>query len=382
MIKSRIFFFPYWLTLKIRHWLYDTGRIKGKSYPIPVICIGNVTVGGTGKTPHVEMIIRLLQDRMNIAVLSRGYKRRTKGFHLLEESDSAQISGDEPLQIKQKFPDILVAVCEDRQKGIEEILHIIGNKSIKANTPDNSEDFPLEGTDIFSQPEKPWIIFLDDAFQHRRVIPSKNILLVDWNRPIDQDELLPLGNLRDLPEQKKRADIVIVTKCPQMGFMEGIQVEEAAREAALQQEAIWRKKLKLRPDQDLFFTLIDYCTPQGVFPKECNTRYIYSKEAIAFSGIATNKDFFNHVELNFKMKDAISFADHRNFTQSDISHIDSLSRSNPLAVVLTTEKDSKRLINSRYINRDLKAKLFFVPIKVNILSKQAQAEFISRLLSM
>lgn len=378
MIKSRIILFPYWLTLKIRHWLYDTGRIKGKSYPIPVICIGNVTVGGTGKTPHVEMIIRLLQDRMNIAVLSRGYKRRTKGFHLLEESDSAQISGDEPLQIKQKFPDTLVAVCEKRQQGIEEILRIIEQK--KSDSNDAVEDFPIDGADIFSQPEKPWIILLDDAFQHRKVIPSKNILLVDWNRPIDRDELLPLGNLRDLPEQKKRADIVIVTKCPQMGYLEGIQVEETVWEAAQQQETIWRKRLNLRPEQELYFTAIDYCTPQGVFPKECNTRYIYSKEAVAFSGIATNKDFFNYVELNFKMKDAISFADHKNFTQSDISHIDSLARNNPLAVVLTTEKDSKRLSNSRYINKDLKAKLFYVPIQVNILSKQAQARFIANLL--
>lgn len=381
MIKSKMFLFPYWLTLKIRHWLYDTGRMKGKSYPVPVICIGNVTVGGTGKTPHVEMMIRLLQDRNNIAVLSRGYKRKTKGFHLLEKSDTARICGDEPLQIKHKFPGIMVAVCEDRRKGIEEILHIIGNKSIKANTPDNSEDFPLEGTDIFSQPEKPWIILLDDAFQHRRVIPSKNILLVDWNRPIDQDELLPLGNLRDLPEQKKRADIVIITKCPQMGFMEGILVDESVREAVVQQEVIWRKKLNLKPEQALFFTSIEYCTPQGVFPEECNKRYKYSKEAVAFSGIATNQDFFNHVELNFKMKAAISFADHRNYKQSDISHIDSLARNNPLAVVLTTEKDSKRLAGSRYINKELKTKLFYVPIQVNILSRQGQAEFVEKLLN-
>lgn len=359
MIKSKMFLFPYWLTLKIRHWLYDTGRMKGKSYPVPVICIGNVTVGGTGKTPHVEMMIRLLQDRNNIAVLSRGYKRKTKGFHLLEESDTARICGDEPLQIKHKFPGIMVAVCEDRRKGIEEILNIIGQES-----------------------EKPWIILLDDAFQHRKVIPSKNILLVDWNRPIDEDELLPLGNLRDLPEQKKRADIVIITKCPQMGFMEGILVDESVREAVVQQEVIWRKKLNLKPEQALFFTSIEYCTPQGVFPEECNKRYKYSKEAVAFSGIATNQDFFNHVELNFKMKAAISFADHRNYKQSDISHIDSLARNNPLAVVLTTEKDSKRLAGSRYINKELKTKLFYVPIQVNILSRQGQAEFISRLLSM
>ena len=146
-LKSKILLFPYWLTLKIRHFLYDKGIKKSYSFPIPVICIGNITVGGTGKTPHAEMIIRMLQDKYRIALLSRGYKRKTKGFRIATDTDTFAEIGDEPLQIKHKFPNITVAVCADRKEGIEKLLAL------------------PEGV-------CPELIILDDAFQHRRVRPS------------------------------------------------------------------------------------------------------------------------------------------------------------------------------------------------------------------
>lgn len=362
MIKSRLFLFPYWLTLKIRHWMYDTDRFKSRSFPIPIICIGNITVGGTGKTPHTEMLIEMLSSNYNIAVLSRGYKRKSKGFYLLSENDTAQMCGDEPLQIKQKFPQVAVAVCEDRCTGIEKLMEM------------------LKMTPVAEEGKK-WVILLDDAFQHRKVKPTLNILLVDWNRPICNDNLLPIGELRDLPEQKRRAQIVIVTKSPQMDTLEGMYNETYAQESAATQEEIWRKRLNLRPEQKVFFSSIKYCEPEGVFQSECNTRYKYSKEAITFSGIAKSSSFVNHIELNWSLKENLVFADHRNFGQKDIKSISQAAKNHPLALVITTEKDSKRLLSNRYVNKDLKGKLFYLPIKSEILSKKAQDEFKEILLS-
>jgi len=374
MIKSRLFLFPYWLTLKIRHWMYDTGRFKSRSFPIPIICIGNITVGGTGKTPHTEMLIEMLSRDYNIAVLSRGYKRKSKGFYLLSENDTAQMCGDEPLQIKQKFPQVAVAVCEDRCTGIEKLMEMLKMIPVEGKwNPSAAQNYVING--------KEWVILLDDAFQHRKVKPTLNILLVEWNRPICNDNLLPIGELRDLPEQKRRAQIVIVTKSPQMDTLEGIYNETYAQESAATQEKIWRKRLNLNPEQKIFFSSINYGEPEGVFQSECNTRYKYSKEAIAFSGIAKSSSFVNHIELNWSLKKALVFADHRNFGQKDIKSISQAAKNNPLALVITTEKDSKRLLSNRYVNKDLKEKLFYLPIKSEILSKEARDEFKEILIS-
>ena len=205
---DKILLFPYWLSLKIRHFLYDAGLKKVRSADVPTICIGNITVGGTGKTPHTEMLIRtLLQDQewggKNLAVLSRGYKRKTKGFQQVTADGSAAAYGDEPLQIKKKFPGITVAVDGNRIEGCDFLAHPEKLQSSKKARKCMDKNLPASD-----------LIILDDAFQHRSLKPTLSIVLVDYNRPIFKDHLLPFGRLRDLPQRIAAADIVIVSKCP------------------------------------------------------------------------------------------------------------------------------------------------------------------------
>ena len=179
----------YGIGVSIRNFLFNIGILKSRSFDIPIISVGNITVGGTGKTPHVEYLIRLLKDNFNIAVLSRGYKRKSKEFILADDDTEMSMIGDEPYQMKQKFPNITVAVDKDRCHGIEQIC---GNNSTK-------------NTDV---------ILLDDAYQHRYVKAGINILLVDYHRMLSSDKLLPAGRLRESEDGKSRADMVIITKCP------------------------------------------------------------------------------------------------------------------------------------------------------------------------
>lgn len=350
-LKSKILLFPYWITLKVRHFLYDTGIFKSVSYPIPVICVGNITVGGTGKTPHTEMIIRMLQLQYRVAVLSRGYKRKTKGFRIATAADTFAEIGDEPLQIKQKFPHITVAVCEDRRKGIEQLLALDENASSG------------EG-----QPLRPQIIILDDAFQHRRVKPSHSIVLMNWSNPIFTDNLLPIGRLRDLPEQIKRADSVIVTKSPKFGEIEaGVMDNVLAAEQIAPIEKEWREKLGLRKEQNLRFSSIFYGSPLGMETNMADSRYIYSKQAIFFTGIANDTEFRNHIAGSYKIMGSLKFPDHYNFTKNNIKEINNWAAQHPTAIVFTTEKDSKRLMGNPYLSDDLKRRLFYIPIEVRIL---------------
>ena len=214
----------YRLVISVRHLLFDCGLLKSEEFKTPIICVGNITVGGTGKTPHTEMLIRMLESRYRIAVLSRGYKRKTKGFRIAAPGDTYAQIGDEPLQIKQKFPNITVAVCEDRCTGIDNLLAL----------PE-----PSAGKE---SPFRPQVIILDDAFQHRRVKPSHSIVLVNWHRPIFNDNLLPLGQLRDLPEQIRRAQTVIVTKSPLFGEHDGFIDQELAAVQVAPVEKEWREK--------------------------------------------------------------------------------------------------------------------------------------------
>lgn len=339
-LKSKILLFPYWLALKARHFLYDKGIFKSREFPVPVICIGNITVGGTGKTPHTEMIIRMLQKKYRIAVLSRGYKRKTKGFRIAAPGDTFAQIGDEPLQIKHKFPDITVAVCEDRCKGIDALLAL---------------------------PEPPQLIILDDAFQHRKVRPSHNIVLINWHRPIFTDNLLPLGRLRDLPEQIRRADSIIVTKSPRFGEHDGIIDEELAAQQIAPIARQWRSRLGLREEQKLCFSSIFYGEPVGVDPQAADNRYIYSGSAIFFTGIANDQEFRDHLCGSYKILSSIKYPDHYNFTKYNIKDLNNWAALHPTAAVFTTEKDSKRLIGNPYLSEDLKKRLFFIPIEVRIL---------------
>lgn len=341
-LKSKILLFPYWIILKIRHFLYDKGIKKSYSFHIPVICIGNITVGGTGKTPHAEMIIGILQEKYRIALLSRGYKRKTKGFRIATDTDTFAEIGDEPLQIKHKFPNITVAVCADRKEGIEKLLAL----------PEQT---------------RPELIILDDAFQHRRVKPSHSIVLVNWHNPIFSDNLLPIGRLRDLPEQIKRADSVIVTKAPRFGEHDGIIDDQLCATQIAPVEKEWRSKLGLSSKQNLCFSSIFYGEPLPVDSSCGDSRYIYSHNAIFFTGIANDTEFRNHIVGKYKVLDSIKFPDHYSFTKHNIKDINNWAAKYPTAAVFTTEKDSKRLIGNPYLSQDIKKRLFYIPIQVKIL---------------
>lgn len=362
---SNILLFPYYLALKVRHYLYNKGIKKSRSFPVPVICVGNITVGGTGKTPHTEMLIRLLGGKYNIAVLSRGYKRKSKGFKIAQTTDTFKEVGDEPLQIKQKFPQVTVAVCKNRCEGIEKLMAL----------PSGSDNIN-KGVAV-----KPDMIILDDGFQHRKVTPHRSIVLVNYNNPIHKDNLLPIGTLRDLPEQIRRADCVIVTKSHVAVELEGMIDQERTAQIVKEEEAKWRKELGLSENQKLYFSIIKYVAPQPVFKDLGDMRYVYSGCAIYFTGIANDAEFKNSLVSKYKVLDSLKFADHKNFSRSDIRQINSWAKRNPMAAIFTTEKDSKRLVQSIGLSENVKARLFYIPIEVEVVPKEKQDELISLIVS-
>ncbi len=357
---SKIFLFPYWLALKIRHFLYDKNIKKGSSCSVPVVCVGNITVGGTGKTPHTEMIIRLLGEKFKIAVLSRGYKRQSKGFRIAQVTDTYKEVGDEPLQIKQKFPNITVAVCKNRREGLEKLLALPQGAAGQGAC-------------------RPELIILDDGFQHRKVKPAHNVVLVNYNRPIVGDNLLPIGLLRDLPEQIRRADSVIISKSPIAVYTDGIMDQSRTAEVVEAEERHWRGQMKLSAQQRLYFSEIRYGSPLAVFYGEGDTRYIYSKTAIFFTGIANDTEFRNNLVANYKVLDSLKFADHKNFSKADVRRINSWARKNPTAAIFTTEKDSKRLVSVKGLDKSVISRLFYVPIEVAIFPRSKEKEFVEQL---
>jgi len=344
---DKILLFPYWLTLKIRHMLYNTGLRKTYTPEVPSICIGNITVGGTGKTPHTEMILRtLLEDEdwygKNIAVLSRGYKRKTKGFQQVVADGRALDYGDEPLQIKKKFPMVTVAVDKSRKEGCSFLTDPESVNTSKKGRRCIHKDMP-----------KADLILLDDAFQHRAVKAGLNIVLVDYNRPVFKDHLMPLGKLRDLPERIKAADIVIVSKCPK--YLD-------AWERSKWSEALGNPK-------HLFFTTITYDTSQAIF-SEGDPRYLYAQRLILFTGIANDAPLARFLSSTYKIVKHFNFPDHHKFTRSDILSIRDAADAFPTSVVMTTEKDCQRVRDSKAVPESLKRRLFYAPIKTGFLCQE------------
>ena len=359
MIDS-ILLFPYWVSLKVRHLLYDKGIKKVYRPSVPSICIGNITVGGTGKTPHTEMIIRTLMQHeewgaKNLAVLSRGYKRKSKGFQQVPVDGRAIDYGDEPLQIKKKFPTVTVAVDASRAEGCRFLTDPDLVKTSKKGRKCVFKDFP-----------KSDLIILDDAFQHRAVKASVNIVLVDYNRPIFKDHLMPLGRLRDLPSRIKAADIVIVSKCPK--YMDAWEQEKVA------------KRLKLKPHQHLFFTTIAYDTPAAIFP-EGDSRYLYAQKLILFSGIANDAPLARQLWSKYQIVKHFNFPDHHTFSRADILSIRNAADNFPTSVVMTTEKDCQRVRDSKAVPGSLKTRLFYAPIKAEFLCDEDKERFTSILTS-
>ena len=331
---------------------------KAPGAAVPTVCVGNITVGGTGKTPHTELILRKLLEsnrwgNANLAVLSRGYKRKSKGFQIVSPDSTASFGGDEPLQIARKFPTVTVAVDKNRVEGCERLTS-------GAAGPDAQEAAAkVPASDL---------IVLDDAFQYKRLHASLNIVLVNYRRPIFEDRLLPFGRLRDLPSRIKEADAVIVTKCPSV-------LEDGEREA-------WRERLRLPENMPLWFTTVEYCEPVAVFPDQADTRYNYSKTAVLFSGIADDTPLRAHISDTYKIVEVLKFPDHHAFSKGDIGQIAAAVRKHPTAALLTTEKDAVRVLDCD-VPQEIRERLFAVPVRaafLDLADQQALEERLEQLL--
>ena len=330
----------------MRNKLFDWGLFRSKSFDVPVISVGNLAVGGTGKTPHTEYLIKLLHDKYQVAVLSRGYKRRTQGYVLATPQSTARTIGDEPYQMYTKFPSVTLAVDENRCHGIEKLL------ALKEPVVD--------------------IVLLDDAFQHRYVKPGLSILLTDYHRLFCDDTLLPAGRLREPVSGKNRAQIVIVTKCPQ--DIKPIDYN------------IITKRLNLYPYQQLFFSSFRYGNLLPVFQqgiKETNVNIVPASKGIPLSaltdtdillvtGIASPAPILERLEGCTKQIETLSFSDHHDFTHKDMQQIKERFKrlTGEKRLIITTEKDATRLVNHPGLDEELKPFIYALPIEIEILQNQ------------
>ena len=370
---DRIILAPYYLTLKLRHFCYDHGIRKVSTCEVPTICVGNITAGGTGKTPHTEMILRTLLKSddwayEDLAVLSRGHRRASGGFQIVTRDGSVKEYGDEPLQIKTKFPGVTVAVDRHRVKGCDLLCHPEKLKTDKrARKCSDAEIAPAD------------LIVLDDAFQYRSLRAYYNIILVDYNRPTHKDKLLPFGRLRDLPERLGAADIIIVSKCP--AFLEDEKKIEWAKVFGLEDFDPLTCKGTVRKGKEkiLLFSTIWYSALSPIF-EEADPRYAYSQKLILFSGIAKDTPLRMYLSDEHKIVKRFCFEDHHKYTKYDIRRIMNAVRENPTAVVATTEKDCQRILDLGNIPKELKVRLFQVPIEVGFLSEHEKAVFETSLL--
>ncbi|MEJ1240139.1 tetraacyldisaccharide 4'-kinase [Chryseolinea sp. T2] len=324
MSVLRFLLFPfsiiYHVITSIRNRLYDTGSRPSARFDLPVISIGNLAVGGTGKTPLTEYLIRLCTRDHNVATLSRGYGRTTRGFRITNPTDSARTVGDEPFQFFSKYGDrVTVTVGEERAMAIPMIL----------------EEHPK--TDV---------ILLDDAFQHRQVTPSLSILLTDCYRPFYEDYLLPAGRLRESRSGAARADVVVVTKCP----------EELSDEAMMNMEHSIRKYV----DKPVFFTHIRYGPPVPYSRQE----KVMRDNVIAVSGISNPKPFLGFARNNFSVVRELTFGDHHDYQQADVDKLERLLKQHPQASILTTEKDKVKLASPEFAEQVNRLSLFYIPIEV------------------
>ncbi len=321
------FAFAYSLTVRFRNWLYDKKIIKSYSFSKPyIIVVGNLAVGGSGKTPFTEYLVNLLKDEFKIAVLSRGYKRKTKGFLIAKPDSTPAEIGDEPAQIKQKFPDITVAVSEDRVKGI---------KKLSAHNFD--------------------IIILDDAFQHRRLTGNLNILLTDCNSPFYNDFFLPAGNLRDNKKQYKRADIIVFTKCP-----ENLQPACAKK---------MQERLKPFEYQKVFFTTLEYKKPVNPYNrKELEINTLKEFDTLVFCGLAKSKYLTSFLAKYAKSLTTVCFPDHYNYSEKDAEKIFLRFKKSKAKkkIIITTEKDFVKIKNLKNYEK-FKENLFVIPIEIKFL---------------
>ena len=298
----------YGMVVHIRHKLFDLKILRSEEFDIPVVCIGNLTVGGTGKTPVAELLIERFSEHYRVGVLSRGYRRRTKGFVLSTPASSARTIGDEPRQMKLKYPSVPVAVCEKRAEGI---------RLLRKAHPE------IE------------LIILDDAFQHRYVEPWVNILLMDYNNPVYRDRLLPWGRLRDTRNQIHRANFVLVTKCPD--DLNPLDMR------------IVINSLGLFPYQSLYFTRMRQGEITPLFADRAVGKVREGDPVIAMSGIANPVPLLESLRKRFDVVAELTFDDHHTYRLSDMRRLEALFAAYPDAVVLTTEKDAVKLTNRKKV---------------------------------
>lgn len=316
----------YATVIAIRHRLYDWGVLKSYSFDIPIVCIGNITVGGTGKTPAAEFLLQSLSASYNIALLSRGYGRRTKGYREVLATDSYLDVGDEPLQIKLKSPQTVVVVAEDRVAAIERI---------RSEHPEVN------------------LIIMDDGFQHRRVKAKINILIMDATRPYTNDHILPLGRLRDLKSRLSAAHFFIVTKCPE--------------NMTPLDRRLWCKNLRTIAYQKVYFSVIAQQSVKPLFDYEDREEVYYGQQAILVSGIGNPRPFIKAASERFNVVGKFTYADHHRFSVDDLKEINNMLKRYPRAIVLLTEKDAVKLRRSKRLPERLRRALYYQPIEMALI---------------
>jgi tetraacyldisaccharide 4'-kinase len=320
--------------VRIRNLFFDWGLLPSQSYPLPVICVGNLTAGGSGKTPMVEYLVRLLKGRCRVGVLSRGYRRKTRGYILAGDESTASEIGDESCQMKHNWPEVMVAVDANRRRGIRRLLAL-------------PED------------RRPQVILLDDGLQHRYVRPSLSLLITDCRRMYYSDKLLPAGRLREPASCASRADVVVVSKCDaSLPFAES---------------RIIRERMNLKPHQSLFFASVAYLPFRGVFPEGRVSRALDSlhKEdrILLITGIARPAPLIEAVKKRSDRVEVMSFADHHAFGKRDIQRMKTaLQRMEPARpLILCTEKDAARIRSNPLFPQAWRSRMYYVPIVMTIL---------------
>ena len=334
----------YGIGVRVRNWMFNIGILKSQSYDIPIIAVGNITVGGSGKTPHVEYLINLLHDKMKVGVLSRGYKRKSHGYLLADNDTPMRDIGDEPYQMRHKFDDIYVAVDRKRREGIDRLT---------SDTQTNDVD----------------VILLDDTYQHRYVKPGINILLVDYHRLIIYDKLLPAGRMREPQDGKSRADIVIVTKCP--------------KDLKPMEFRVLKRAMDLFPYQVLYFTTLQYEALKPVFggdrmplsslPKDINI--------LLLTGIASPQQMIMDLQPISRSITPLTFGDHHQFTAADMERVNStFAAMKSPKIVITTEKDATRLANDSGLSEETKRNIYALPIRIRFML-DGEEEFNNKIIS-
>ena len=317
--------FLYGVGVGLRNFFYKNGILKGVEFDMPLISVGNLSIGGAGKTPHIEYLIRLLRDYLNVATISRGYKRKTKGFLIVKPNHNANAVGDEPLQFARKFQDVLVTVSESRTFAVPQIL---------MEQPDNQ------------------VILLDDAFQHLSIKPGLNILLTEYSYPFTKDYLLPSGRLREWRSAYRRADIIVVSKCPS-------KITEADKNRMIADIDPLKR-------QRIYFSYYEYDRPYFILKPDYYFNLTPDLDVVLISAIARTDYLIEYLEKQVNSIQALEYEDHHYFTKFDVSQLKNAFNKieSSKKIILTTEKDAMRLELHRQFIVDNKLPVYVLPVKV------------------